>query len=301
MLYKDTPYKVVQYLAKLSNEKVLPFAYKDENYIRHLIERKAIQVNGKQFSITKKFEENFLEEITNAFNKCSSFIAKYDLSYLESHYSLEEIEALIKIETDKSKINEQEIAFQNILTLYFGSSKHKTAQSNLSRAIKTILGIELFPEEIKDQQFTSILYPKTKTRFIILCENKNRLVTKRHEFIEFWYAGGKNIKQLEFIPEPPHPIFYLCDWDFDGLSTYIAIKRKYLPTLTAFIPSNPESLMIEQSKVKDHKSKWSSDKFLVHLNKKERDIAETLIKNKAIIIEQRILITHENLFINAIN
>lgn len=162
------------------------------------------------------------------------------------------------------KIIEQEIAFQNILTLYFGSSKHKTAQSNLSKAIKTILGIEFFPEEIKDQQFISILYPKTKTRFIILCENKNRLITKRHEFIEYWYAGGKNIKPLEFIPEPQHPIFYLCDWDFEGLNIYIDIKRKYLPTLTAFIPTNPESLMIEQSKVKDHKSKWSSDKFLIH-------------------------------------
>ncbi len=301
MLYKDTPYKVVQYLAKLSNEKVLPIAFKDENYIRHLIDRKAIEPNGKQFSITKKFEENFAGDIENAFSKCNSFIMKYDLSYLEYHYSIDEIEALAKIEMDKLKIIEQDIAFQNILTLYFGSSKHKTAQSNLSKAIKTILGIEFFPEEIKDQQFISILYPKTKTRFIILCENKNRLITKRHEFIEYWYAGGKNIKQLEFIPEPQHPIFYLCDWDYDGLNIYIDIKRKYLPTLAAFIPSNPESLMIEQSKVRDHKSKWSSDKFLIHLNRTERSIAETLIKNKAIIVEQKILVTPENLLNNAIN
>jgi hypothetical protein len=301
MLYKDTPYKVVQYLAKLSNEKVLPIAFKDENYIRHLIDRKAIEPNGKQFSITKKFEENFAGDIENAFSKCNSFIMKYDLSHLENHYSIDEIEALAKIEMDKLKIIEQDIAFQNILTLYFGSSKHKTAQSNLSKAIKTILGIEFFPEEIKDQQFISILYPKTKTRFIILCENKNRLITKRHEFIEYWYAGGKNIKQLEFIPEPQHPIFYLCDWDYDGLNIYIDIKRKYLPTLAAFIPSNPESLMIEQSKVRDHKSKWSSDKFLIHLNRTERSIAETLIKNKAIIVEQKILVTPENLLNNAIN
>ena len=301
MLYKDTPYKVVQYLAKLSVAKVLPIEYAKENYIRHLIDRKAIEPKGKQFGTTKKFYENYSEGILTAFNQCSSFIEKYDIGYLENHYSIEEIEALIKIETDKQKIIEQEIAFQNILTLYFGSSKHKTPQSNLSKAIKTILGIEFFPEEIKDQQFISILYPKKKTRFIILCENKNRLIIQRHEFIEFWYAGGKNIKQLEFIPEPKHPIFYLCDWDFDGLNIYIDIKRKYLPTLTAFIPTNPESLMIEQSKVKDHKSKWSSDKFLIHLNKTERSIAEALIENKAIIVEQKILVTKENLLNNAIN
>ena len=301
MLFKDTKYKVLRYLAKLSNERVLPIEYKDENYMRHLIDRKAIQPIGKQFSVTKKFDENFLEEIKNTFSKCSSFIKKYDLFYLENHYSIDEIEALAKIEMDKLKIIEQDIAFQNILTLYFGSSKHKTAQSNLSKAIKTILEIEFFPEEIKDQQFISILYPKRKTRFIILCENKNRLITQRHEFIEYWYAGGKNTKQLEFIPQPQHPIFYLCDWDFDGLNIYIDIKKKYLPTLTAFIPTNPESIMIEQSKVKDHKSKWSSDKFLAHLNKAERSIAETLIQNKSIIVEQRILVTPENLIKNAIN
>ena len=59
--------------------------------------------------------------------------------------------------------------------------------------------------------------------------------------------------------------------------------------------------MIEQSKVRDHKSKWSSDKFLIHLNRTERSIAETLIKNKAIIVEQKILVTPENLLNNAIN
>lgn len=288
-------------MAKLSKEKVLPISYMNENYIRHLVDRKAIEPNGQQIRVKEKFEENFSEEINIVFNQCSCFITKYDLAYLENHYSIEEIESLIKIETDKQRIIEQEKALQNILTMYFGSSKHKTPQSNLSKAIKTILGIDSFPEESKDQQFTSILYPKGKTRCIILCENKNILITIRHDFIEYWYAGGKNIKQLDFIPQPQHPIFYLCDWDFDGLNIYIDIKRKYLPTLSAFIPTNPDSLMIEQSKVKDHKSKWSNDKFLIHLNKSERSIAETLIKNKAVIVEQKILVTAENLLNNAIN
>lgn len=300
MLFKDTPYKVVQYLAKLSDDKVLPVRYKDENYIRHLIDRQAIEPRGKQFRVTKKFEEIFSEEIKIAFSKCNSFLAKYDLAYLENHYSIAELEALIQVETDKQKIIEQEIAFQNILTLYFGSSKHKTAQSNLSKAIKTILGIDFFPEEIKDQQFTSILYPKGKTRFIILCENKNRLITKRHEFIEFWYAGGKNIKQLEFIPQPKLPIFYLFDWDFDGLNIYIDIKQKYLPSLTAFMPINPEALMIEQSKVTDHKSKWKNKNFLQSLNDNEKRISEILFNAKSIIVEQRIMLTEENLLNNAI-
>ncbi len=162
------------------------------------------------------------------------------------------------------------------------------------------MGIDLFPEEIKDQQFASILYPKETTRFIILCENINRLIIQRHQFIEFWYVGGKNIKQLEFIPQPRHPIFYLFDWDFDGLNIYLEIKRKYFRTISSFIPTNPELLMEEQCKVKKHHSKWRNNNFLQFLNDKEKVIAESLINSKCIIEEQKILLSKENLLRNAI-
>ena len=76
----------------------------------------------------------------------------------------------------------------------------------------------------KDQQFLRVLYPKNKTQFIILCENIDRLRSPRHDFIEFWYAGGRNTIQLQFIPKPTRPIFYLFDWDFDGLIPLANIK-----------------------------------------------------------------------------
>jgi hypothetical protein len=300
MLYKDTPYKVVQYLAKLSQEKVLAICYQNENYIRHLIDRKAIEENNKKFSVTKKFEEEIADEIETTFNKCSSFLKKYNLAFLETRYTIQEIEALIDIETEKQIILEQEISLQNILTKYFGSSKHKTAHSNLSKAIKTILGIDFFPEESKDQQYFSILYPKEETKFIVLCENKNRLITPRQNHIEFWYAGGKNTTQLEFIPKPKQPIFYLFDWDFDGLEIYIRIKQKYFPSIKAFIPSDPEILMVKQEDVKNHHSKWRNKKFLSQLNEQEKLLAETLIENDSIIEEQKILLTKDSLNYNLI-
>lgn len=301
MLYKDTPYKVVKYLAKLSSEKVSTKNFQNENFIRFLIDRQFLKEGDKQFSTTKKFEEKYLDEIQTSFAKCKSFIERHQLGYLENHYSIKEFEALTEIEKDKQKIIEQEISFQNILTKYFGSSKHKSAESNLSKAIKTILGIEFFPEESKDQQFISILYPKSETRFIIICENKNRLIVPRHDYIEFWYAGGKNTKQFQFIPNPKHQIFYLFDWDYDGLEIYIHIKQKYFPTLKAFFPTNPESLMVKQSEVKEHHSKWKNKNFLTHLNNKEKELAEILIKNDSVIEQQNILTTKENLLHNAIN
>src|SRR6478672_6995220 len=140
MLYNDTPYKVVQYLAKLSVVKVLPMEYSKENYIRFLIDRKAIEEKGKQFGTTKKFYESFSGEIINTLHHCSSFIEKFSFDYLENHYSVGEIETLIKIESEREKIVEGDIALTNILATYFGSSKYKSTNSNLAKAIKTILG-----------------------------------------------------------------------------------------------------------------------------------------------------------------
>lgn len=93
-----------------------------------------------------------------------------------------------------------------------------------------------FPEESKDQQFTLTLYPRSQTRFIILFENKNRLIIPRHEYIEFWYAGGKNTKQLQFIPKPKHSMFYLFDWDYDGIGIYVRIKQRFFPSYRHSFP-----------------------------------------------------------------
>jgi hypothetical protein len=300
LLHKDTPYKVVKYLENLSKERVLPKKFQKENFILFLIDRKVIEENNKQFNATKKFEEKYSLDIETTFDQCSSFIAKYDLDYLENHYSIKEFEALIRIDKERKKIFEQEISLQNILSQYFGSSKHKSTQSNLSKAIKTILGIESFPEERKDQQYISILYPKQETRFIFLCENKNRLIIPRHEYIEFWYAGGKNTKQLQFIPKPKQPIYYLFDWDFDGFDIYIRIKKNYFPMLKAFIPSKPELIMVKQDEVKKHRSKWKNKKFLKHLNEKEKSLAEILVIKNSIIEEQKILLTKVDLQYNLI-
>jgi 5S rRNA maturation endonuclease (ribonuclease M5) len=207
---------------------------------------------------------------------------------------------LIEIENDKTEILTNDSSFQTILTKYFGSSKHRNADSILSEAIKKILGINYFPEESKDQQFLSVLYPKNETRLIILCENKNRLITQRHDFIEYWYAGGKNTKQLQFIPKPKYPIFYLFDWDFDGLNIYTDIKRKYLATLTAFIPDNFRSIMEKQEEVKEHHSKWKNNKCFQYLSETERAIATVLFDTDSIIEEQKILLNETNLFKNGI-
>lgn len=304
MIPTETPYKVIKYLVKISKEKTLQKNYESETLILHWVERNFLastKESPNKFYKTNLFDEPFNEEIFPSFQKYNSFIQKHQIENLENHYSVQEFETLIQIEKDKFEIIKDEYTFQTILTKYFGSSKHRKADSLLSEAIKRILGIEYFPEESKDQQFLSVLYPKNETRFIILCENKNRLIAQRHDFIEYWYAGGKNTKQLQFIPRPKLPFFYLFDWDFDGLNIYTQIKSKYFPTIKAFIPDNFESLMENQEDVKEHYSKWKNNNCFQHLNETEKAIATVLFDTDSIIEEQKIALNEKNLSINGIN
>lgn len=300
MIPSDTPYKVIKYLVKLSNDKVLQKNYERDKFIIHLVDREFIvepNENKSKFATTEKFKEIFSKEIFPTFQKHDSFIKHHQIENIESHYSIGDLENLILIDNEKPN----DLTLQEILSKYFKSSKHTQVNSNLANAIKTILQLDKFAEDGKDQQFISILYPKDETRFILLCENKNRLRGLRHPFIEFWYAGGRNTNQFLFISKPTKPIFYLFDWDFDGLNIYNHIKQKYFPTLTAFIPTNFESLMEKQDEVKHHHSKWENDSCLQYLSDNEKTIAATLIQTNSILEEQKILLTDENLLNNAIN
>ncbi len=303
MIPTNTPYKVLKYLVKIADEKCLPKKYESDALILHFIEREYLitpKESLRKFYKTNFFQEPYANEIFPAFQKYSSFIRKHQIENLENHYSVQEFDALILIENKRGEILDNNFSFQTILTQYFGSSKHRKADSILSEAIKKILDVDYFPEESKDQQFLSVLYPKKETRYVILCENKNRLIIPRHEFIEFWYAGGKNTKQLQYIPKLEVPIFYLCDWDFDGLSIYLDIKHKYIPFIKIFVPENFESLMEKQELVKEHHSKWKSNNRFQHLNEREKDMVNVLIKTDSIIEEQKILLNNRNLSSNGI-
>jgi len=300
MIPTDTPYKVIKYLVKLSNDKVLQKNYESDKFIIHLMDREFLDEpneNKSKFATTEKFKEIFSKEISPTFQKYDSFIKHHQIENIESHYSIGDLDNLILIDNEKPA----DLTLQEILSKYFKSSKHTQTNSNLANAIKTILKLDEFAEDSKDQQYVSILYPTGETRFVFLCENKNKLRGLRHPFIEFWYAGGHNTHQLQFIPKQTKPIFYLFDWDFDGVNIYNHIKQNYFPTLTAFIPTDLESLMEKRDEVKRHRSIWNNYNCLQHLNDREKSIVTTLIQTDRIIEEQKILLTNENLLNNGIN
>ena len=299
----DTSYKVFKYLNKLHLERGAREKYADEKLIIYLKDRGYIQSAAGKLLSTSKFANLYVNEILPLHIKIQEFIDSHGLQRMESHYLLSDFAGLILVANEKLDILEKELSLQQILSKYFNSSKHSAVNSNLSEALKTVLSISEFPEESKDFQFLSILYPMQTSRCLLLCENKNRLKMQRHRFIEFWYAGGRNTIQLQYIPKPVLPMYYLFDWDHDGISIYLHIRKNYFPDLKAFTPTDAGDLMISQKDVKGHFSKWKKESALMLecLSATEGEIVSRLIHEDKVIEEQKILLTRGNLEFNNLN
>jgi hypothetical protein len=297
---KDTPYKTLSFLNRIFLEKSVIESYLSEKLFIHLISRGYISHTNGRLHATSKFEELYLNEIQPLYLELQRFLDLHQLQKIQNHYSIGDIESLKLIAVERERILSTDLSFQQILSMYFNSSKYTQLNSNLSNAIKAILGISSFHEDEKDQQYISILYPSQATRLIILCENKNRLKMPRHPYVEFWYGGGRNVGQLTFSPKPLIPIFYLFDWDHHGVNILSEIRKKYFPEIRAFIPNDFRTLYVEQEKIKNHNSVWNSYSraMLPGLTEAERTIVSELIESGKVIEEQRISISDESLAAN---
>src|SRR3972149_6920337 len=139
MLQLDTPYKILKYLVKLNDEKILIKNYTGDKLIIHLLDRGFIEPVSNKFKITEKFNEKYKIDFFPEFGKSDNFLKKFNLEYLENHCNIGEIRKLIQVEENRDKIINQNYSHQQILTEFFGSSKHTKIDSTLSKALKAVL------------------------------------------------------------------------------------------------------------------------------------------------------------------
>jgi hypothetical protein len=188
---------------------------------------------------------------------------------------------------------------RGVSEMFFKNEKHLEKSKSLIDAVKGILAIPELAND-KDQQYIYILKSHAPTR-IVLCENLDFLKRpsrpRKHQ-IELWYAGGKNINKLDYMGDVGLPIFYSCDWDYDGLIIFQAVKQK-IPTIRLLYPDGNGKSIVET----EHESLWRSPgqpELLSDLNlqlysEKERSRIMALIAaNEWIIEESNDLITMIN-------
>ena len=253
-------------------------AKKDNVYFKYLHEYSRIDLFAFKSKVitADKFKDFYENKIQETFQKYNTFLIKNNIEQITSNFFISDIESLIKIENDKILIIEKHRTRRQISSRYFKNGDAKYLKNNLEKSVKEILKIKEFPEDNKEQQFISILHSKETAKKIILCENEDRLINPRQNDIEIWHAGGKNIAKLKYIPKPDIEIHYLCDWDYDGLKTYLTIKQEYFKQIELIIPQNYTKKGIEET---DHKSKWKPDFDINKFNETEKKILSDIIPN----------------------
>ena len=243
------------------------------HYIQH--EGKSNLIPGEDFKAI--YEKKYLPE----FKRFRKLLIELGLS--DKAFSGTDLESLLKLKEDAAQFSLGETpTLKEISSKYFSSSKRISKNSNLHLAVSCILKGGL--AEAARAQYLLVLHSKQHPKAILLCENKNLLDRPRRNDVELWYAGGKNTAKLQFVPVPSIPIYYICDWDQEGLNIYLRIKTKYLANIELIVPQAPKFKSIEDT---DHHI-WKDDFDLGLFSTEQKEIIKKLIAEGMWIEEESI-------------
>ncbi len=212
-------------------------------------------------------------------------------------YSMYDLETLIYIENNKAILQTGLTTERFFSSQLFRGSKYLENNKSVLNAVLQILEIAAFPKsDPKDQQWRLIV-DCPDPRCIVLCENLANLKAPDSATAlntELWYVGGNNTRILENL-STTHlnlPIYYLCDWDYDGLRIYSTIKRIISEKGSNLILLYPQET-IQRLAVNSpyHNSDWKYHLPFSGLNEidfdlKEKELIRELIKSKQWIEEE---------------
>ncbi len=245
------------------------------------------------------FNEYYETNLLQDFNVYNDFLTTNSLKKPQTRFDEKDIKILMKLKDMmdngdladlRSQIIEANETIRGVSLMYFKHEKYLDDKPSLVAALSQILLISEFAAN-KNQQYIYKLECHTP-KSIVLCENLDFLmkpaIPRKHN-IELWYAGGKNIEKLTYTDTRGLPIFYSCDWDYDGLLIYRAVKEK-IPGISLLYPNGQEKSINET----EHLSYWINcenpdelsglEKSL--FNEREIVLIKRLILNNTWIIEE---------------
>jgi hypothetical protein len=249
----------------------------------------------KKLSALPGFAEIYKRDYLAKFNRYEAFLAETGLMKPQLRFEEKDIEILIGIKEDmdngnleplREQIIKNEATVRIVSLMFFKNEKYLLGKEALINAVKLLLDIDELADD-KDLQYKYVLECKAPN-CIVLCENVDflkRPTLARANNIELWYAGGKNVTKLDYADMRGLPIYYSCDWDFDGLFIIYPLVKEKIPSIQLLTP-NGSPIDIEKT---EHNSKWESikDRNINNLLTKEQlNILNKLIEKKQWIIEE---------------
>lgn len=265
-------------------------------YVDFLFQKRMITYKGRAKNIiiaNPRFKIEYQkEQFDLLYDLYYPFLEKYDLLSPYKNYAEFEIQCLMDLSSSPflyeiaENIREGKESRNGVSGKFFKAGKHIKKGSVLENAVLKIIGVDRFPEN-DNQGFYRVPCPSPKC--IILRENFKflKLDIAREYNVELWYTGGNNTAPIERLDKIDYPIYYLCDWDFDGLRIYerlhsIIQNQAYKITDLQLITPNGLSVSIKETE-KHHASEWNSKLHFSGLTEhlytpSQQHLIQTLIK-----------------------
>ncbi|MFT3677565.1 MAG: hypothetical protein QM781_16870 [Chitinophagaceae bacterium] len=273
----------------------------DSIFKYHAHQTKELMFTRKEIVVKNKalFDQTFRNLYLNKYNDCIGLLNSIEENTPQCKFDVDDILRLkeMKQQMDSGELDEirEQIIASNetrrgVSLMFFKNEKHLDASEALERAVKKILNIEQFADN-RDFQYLYVLHcddPKA----IILCENLYFLKMPekpRKKNIELWYAGGRNIEKLNYADRRGLPVYYICDWDHDGLDIFRSVKS-IIPEIILLTPNGTPKDIIKT----EHKSLWRNPERPLLLSGLDGDLfslgqislIEQLIENNTWIVEE---------------
>ncbi|HLZ89318.1 MAG TPA: hypothetical protein VKQ52_18815 [Puia sp.] len=258
---------------------------------------KVLHYSSKTIQRLEGFTELYVKRYANNYAQYLAFLQERGFLKPQIRWEERDIQVLMKIKAgldsgELTGLRDQIIAYEEsqrgVSLMFFKNEKYLDTRPSLVEALKRLLKVSQFSNE-KDQQYIYRL-ECLQPRAIVLCENLDFLTkpTKpRAAGIELWYAGGKNVDKLSYADTRGLPVYYSCDWDYDGLFIIYPLVKIKIPSIHLLNPDGPPR-SIEKT---EHNSRWNAarreDATFDHLFSTEQlDLIGQLVEANEWIIEE---------------
>lgn len=267
----------------------------------HARQTKELIFTKKEIIVKNKslFDQTFNSRYLNKYHQCLELLNNIGENTPHCRFEIGDIQCLIdlkrqmdmgELEDIRRQIIDSNETRRGVSLMFFKNEKHLDSSHALERAVKKILNIETFADT-RDFQYLYVLQCHAPS-MIVLCENLYFLKMPgkaRKNHIELWYAGGRNIEKLVYTDNRDLPIYYLCDWDHDGLDIYRSVREK-IPHIQLLTPNGDKKDIVQS----EHKSLWRYPELPSRLSglpgelytNSQRKLIETLIKENSWIVEE---------------
>lgn len=294
-------FKDMQMLYECGKIKKKPSFVHDPDVNHFINSTKELCVLRKEIIIPENstFRQTYDKLYREKFILYQSFLKDNGLEKPQTRFEHTDIDQLIQIKTQmdsgtlialREQILKANETVRGVSFMFFKNEKYLDEKKSLVEAIEKILQVPELPSG-KDKQYLYVV-PCKFAKAILLCENLYFLrvperVKQYH--VELWFAGGYNIGMLENVDTRNLSVYYLCDWDYDGLRIFDLVKKK-IPQIELLYP-NAVSVSIIDS---EHNSHWKNPhrpEELSDLNKdlfdfQEKQLIEQLISTNSWIVEE---------------